>query len=134
MVEQGRQGIIGPVSYDEVCAGECCVRKRVRLYSRPGNDLTPRFPLIVNALARLRSRSSREGKHWAGRTTVLSRDPAIPSEVRVARMSRGAAEGTPPGDMRVYPPDIAARFAPSWHRIESNGAPLIRATRCIVIS
>jgi bifunctional non-homologous end joining protein LigD len=29
----------------------------VRLYSRPGNDLTYRFPLIVAALARLRSRS-----------------------------------------------------------------------------
>jgi ATP-dependent DNA ligase len=31
--------------------------KRVRLYSRPGNDLTWRFPLIVEALARLRARS-----------------------------------------------------------------------------
>ena len=31
--------------------------KRVRLYSRPGNDLTRRFPLIVEALARLRPRS-----------------------------------------------------------------------------
>jgi ATP-dependent DNA ligase len=30
---------------------------RVRLFSRPGNDLTGRFPLIVEALARLRSRS-----------------------------------------------------------------------------
>src|SRR5215813_3056905 len=30
---------------------------RVRLYSRPGNDLTHRFPLIVEALAKLRSRS-----------------------------------------------------------------------------
>jgi len=29
----------------------------VRLYSRPGNDLTYRFPLIVEALAHLRSRS-----------------------------------------------------------------------------
>jgi len=28
----------------------------VRLYSRPGNDLTRRFPLIVETLARLRSR------------------------------------------------------------------------------
>jgi ATP-dependent DNA ligase len=27
---------------------------RVRLYSRPGNNLTDRFPLIVEALARLR--------------------------------------------------------------------------------
>ena len=30
---------------------------RVKLYSRPGNDLTDRFPLIIEALARLRSRS-----------------------------------------------------------------------------
>src|SRR5436853_562431 len=30
---------------------------RVRLYSRPGNDLTKRFPLIVEALAQLRSQS-----------------------------------------------------------------------------
>jgi bifunctional non-homologous end joining protein LigD len=31
--------------------------KRVRLYSRPGNDLTHRFPLIVEALGNLRLRS-----------------------------------------------------------------------------
>jgi bifunctional non-homologous end joining protein LigD len=31
--------------------------ERVRLYSRPCNDLTYRFPLIVEALAKLRSRS-----------------------------------------------------------------------------
>jgi bifunctional non-homologous end joining protein LigD len=30
---------------------------QVRLYSRPGNDLTYRFPLIVGTLGRLRSRS-----------------------------------------------------------------------------
>jgi ATP-dependent DNA ligase len=30
---------------------------QVRLYSRPGSNLTERFPLIVEALARLRSRS-----------------------------------------------------------------------------
>jgi bifunctional non-homologous end joining protein LigD len=30
---------------------------RMRLYSRPGNDLTKRFPLIVEALARLRASS-----------------------------------------------------------------------------
>src|SRR5262249_28161731 len=31
--------------------------KRVRLYSRPGNDLTHRFPGIVEAMAKLRARS-----------------------------------------------------------------------------
>jgi bifunctional non-homologous end joining protein LigD len=30
---------------------------RVKLYSRPGNDLTWRFSLIVEAVGRLRSRS-----------------------------------------------------------------------------
>jgi bifunctional non-homologous end joining protein LigD len=30
---------------------------RVRLYSRPGNDFTRQFPLIAEALERLRSRS-----------------------------------------------------------------------------
>jgi|SRR6516225_7846346 len=31
--------------------------EQVKLYSRPGNDLTNRFPLIVEALARLRAHS-----------------------------------------------------------------------------
>jgi bifunctional non-homologous end joining protein LigD len=31
--------------------------ERVKLYSRPGNDLTYRFPLIVEAVAKLRSQS-----------------------------------------------------------------------------
>jgi ATP-dependent DNA ligase len=31
--------------------------ERVRLYSRPGNDLTKRFPLIIEALTYLRSQS-----------------------------------------------------------------------------
>jgi ATP-dependent DNA ligase len=31
--------------------------KRIKLYSRPGNDLTERFPLIVEALAKLPSSS-----------------------------------------------------------------------------
>jgi bifunctional non-homologous end joining protein LigD len=30
---------------------------KMRLYSRPGNDLTHRFPLIVETVARLRPRS-----------------------------------------------------------------------------
>jgi bifunctional non-homologous end joining protein LigD len=34
--------------------------KRVRLYSRPGNDLTKRFPLIVQALSRFHAIFERE--------------------------------------------------------------------------
>jgi hypothetical protein len=52
------------------------IGKRVRLYSRPGNDLTWRFPLIVEALATLGSvscsaallcpsDSGTDGKHTA---------------------------------------------------------------------
>src|SRR5881392_4251317 len=44
---------------------------RVRLYSRPGNDLTYRFPLIVESLARLRSRSCH--RRAGGRTGSQAR-------------------------------------------------------------
>jgi ATP-dependent DNA ligase len=37
----------------------------VRLYTRPGNDLIHRFPLIVETLARLRSRSCIDGEDVA---------------------------------------------------------------------
>jgi hypothetical protein len=44
---------------------------QVRLYSRSGNDLTHRFPLIVGTLARLRARSwyhgARAGPYDGGR-------------------------------------------------------------------
>ena len=42
---------------------------QVRLYSRPGNDLTRRFPLIVEALGRLRSRTLA--------SSMVKRSPAI---------------------------------------------------------
>jgi len=46
----------------------------VRLYSRPGNDFTRRFPLIVDALSRLRSRSaSSMAKLLPAMTTALPR-------------------------------------------------------------
>ena len=45
---------------------------RVKLYSRPGNDLTDRFPLIVEALARLRSQSCiLTGRQSHAATTVF---------------------------------------------------------------
>ena len=46
----------------------------VRLYSRPGNDLTHRFPLIVETLARLRYHSCIiDGEAVACKTTALPR-------------------------------------------------------------
>jgi bifunctional non-homologous end joining protein LigD len=46
----------------------------VRLYSPPGNDLTHRFPLIVETLARLRSRSCIiDGEVSPAMTTELPR-------------------------------------------------------------
>jgi len=41
------------------------IGKRVRLYSRTGNDLTQRFPLTVDVMARIRPRSaSSMGRRW----------------------------------------------------------------------
>ena len=48
--------------------------KRVRLYSRPGNDFTHRFPLIVETLAGLRARSCIiDAKRWLAMTTAWPR-------------------------------------------------------------
>jgi bifunctional non-homologous end joining protein LigD len=56
-----RPHAVGPAWVHEIKLGfRVMARKageRVRLYSRPGNDLTYRFPLIVEALAKLRSQS-----------------------------------------------------------------------------
>jgi bifunctional non-homologous end joining protein LigD len=50
---------------------------RVRLYSRPGNDLTYRFPLIVESLARLRSTCIIDGE------AVACDDDGMPSFNRI---------------------------------------------------
>src|SRR6478672_12179028 len=64
---------------------------RVRLYSRPGNDLTERFPLIVEALARLRSRSCIiDGE------AVCCGDDSVPSFDRIRYRRHDAS-----GDSRV---------------------------------
>src|SRR5262245_50347731 len=47
---------------------------QVRLYSRPGNDLTRRFPLIVETLARLRSRSCIIRRRPAMTTSPLTKN------------------------------------------------------------
>jgi bifunctional non-homologous end joining protein LigD len=61
---------------------------RVRLYSRPGNDLTHRFPLIVDTLARLRSRSciiDGEAKRFGAVPCSVSNGPPSPSRTRKPR-------------------------------------------------
>jgi hypothetical protein len=92
-----------------------------------GEDLmAARQPELGAALALV---YSREGNHPAGRTAVHTRDLATPSEVRVTRMSQRGRRRPARWRYAGVPPDIAARFAPSWHRVESNEAPLVRATR-----
>jgi bifunctional non-homologous end joining protein LigD len=52
--------------------------KQVKLYSRPGNDLTKRFPLIVDAIARLYSRSCIiDERRW--RVVMTGSRPSIAS-------------------------------------------------------
>jgi bifunctional non-homologous end joining protein LigD len=58
----------------------------VRLYSRPGNDLTKRFPLIAEAMAALRSRSC----IIDGEAVVLGNDD-LPSFDRLRYRRRDAS-------------------------------------------
>jgi len=79
--------------------------ERVRLYSRSGNDLTHRFPLIAETLARLRSRScifdgeaacfkrasaSRPSAEWNNDDFDVLADGAV-AHLQGARGSRGFA-------------------------------------------
>ena len=62
--------------------------ERVRIYSRPGNDLTDRFRLIVAGLAHLRARSciidgeavalGRLRLHWRGESRRYLRGRSMP--------------------------------------------------------
>jgi ATP-dependent DNA ligase len=65
---------------------------KVRLYSRPGNDLTYRFPLIVGSLARLRSRSC----IIDGRPSPATRAAHPASSVSVTADTTPACFRTPP--------------------------------------
>jgi bifunctional non-homologous end joining protein LigD len=60
--------------------------ERVRLYSRPGNDLTKRFPLIAEAMARLRPQSC----IIDGEAVVLG-DDGLPSFDRLRYRRRDAS-------------------------------------------
>src|SRR5262245_17893549 len=77
---------------------------KVRLYSRPGNDLTYRFPLIVETLARLRSRSC-----------IIDGEAVACGE-----------DGMPNFDCIRYRRDDASVFLYAFDLIELNGDDLRR--------
>ncbi len=52
-----RRPCLREIKWDGFRVIACKQGKQVRLYSRPGNDLTYSFPLIVEALSRLKARS-----------------------------------------------------------------------------
>jgi ATP-dependent DNA ligase len=71
----------------------------VRHYSRPGSDLTHRFPLIVEALARLRARSCVDG------AAVCCDDDGRPSFDRI-RYRRPLPLGRPPLGREGFEPRL----------------------------
>ena len=79
---------------------------RVRLYSHPGNDLTYRFALIVEALARLRSRSC-----------IIDGDAVCCGD-----------DGVPSFDGIRYRRHDASVFLYAFDLIELNGKDLWRGT------
>jgi bifunctional non-homologous end joining protein LigD len=83
--------------------------KQVKLYSRPGNNLTDRFPLIVEALARLRSRSCIiDGEAVAcGEDGIASFD-----HIRYRRNDGGHIDST--GAAAAVAPAAARAMAESW--------------------
>jgi bifunctional non-homologous end joining protein LigD len=64
--------------------------KRVRLYSRPGNDLTQRFPLLADALSHLRAASC----IIDGEAVAVGPD-GIPSFDRLRYRRRDSSVGRP---------------------------------------
>jgi len=95
---------------------------QVRLYSRPGNDLTHRFPLIVDTLARLLSRSCIiDGE------AVAYNDSAVASFdlVRYARANDSMCIGVAPKwgacpVVAMTPTDNHSRRPPLWSRLLSK--------------
>jgi len=84
---------------------------QVMLYSRPGNDLTRRFPLIIETLARLRSRSC-----------IIDGEAVACDDIGVASFDRAMSHQRPMFSFCCVSP-----FNPSSH--PSAGAFLGRPTR-----
>jgi ATP dependent DNA ligase domain len=80
--------------------------ERVRLYSRPGNDLTYRFPLIVEAVAKPRSQSCIiDGEAHVGtmgsRRSIVS-DTAVMLAPDAGTLRTCVTDGRPDGSL-LYP-------------------------------
>jgi ATP dependent DNA ligase-like protein len=91
---------------------------RIRLYSRPGNDLTYRFPLIVEALGRLRSRSCIiDGEAVAcdddgSRGAVLRKDRTLCTGSGVRHMDK-PCRARPDARVRLYS-QVRCRIPRHW--------------------
>jgi hypothetical protein len=96
---------------------------RVRLYSRPGNHLTYRFPLIVEALARLRSRSasSMARRCAATRTACRASTGCADASVALDDYRYHCHDEADPSQTR---PDADTLFSP---QVRSQARPQARA-------
>ena len=102
--------------------------KRVKLYSRPGNDLTRRFPLIVEALARLGRQPSAGPKNGALRGSANDRywpmatDPGCPPSRRVSEGNRTFLGPSP--IRQVFNPKNRARPRSNPGQLAEQSPPL----------
>jgi hypothetical protein len=87
--------VLGSIEGEVYREAEVIARKdgdRIRLYSRPGNDFTRRFPLIVEALTRLRSPPASSTARQCAAMTTACRASTESATGRERPRSRRAAE------------------------------------------
>ena len=105
---------------------------RVKLYSRPGNDLTDRFPLIVEALNKLRPRSCIiDGEAVAcGEDGIASFDRNFVFRLFCLRLCLrlGRADRRPPRASIAAWTNRSARSRASW----AVAAALLRVARSLL--
>jgi ATP-dependent DNA ligase len=96
---------------------------QVKLYSRPGNDLTGRFPLIVKTLADLRTPSCIiDGEAVACDENGLAVFERLEEWARVARMARMRFESRA-GKRLVGGPDCPCRLLQRWSTMPTLSMP-----------
>jgi ATP dependent DNA ligase-like protein len=110
---------------------------RVRLYSRPGNDLTYRFPLIVEAVARLRA--LRDRRRRGGVLRRRRRVELRPHPVPAPRRERIPVRVRPNRARRRRPAARAARHSmtsllrfKTKFKVESTGGRYPEDLWCLV--